>query len=207
MIQTTAMRGSIGADGSEASRLAECIRGLVRRFSISERADVACCGMTVAQAATLETLLREGPMRLGVLGARLGISPSTLTRNLARLEKRGLVARAADRRDGRAAGAALTAAGRRAAARVSRQERAFARLVLERIDPERRPQALDLLGDLLRAVRLATETCCPGAFDHLMPEGPLLPERPVAPGRPAMPEFPSTTHDSRGARRARRTGR
>jgi DNA-binding MarR family transcriptional regulator len=169
-------------DTSDASRLAEGIRALVRRFSISERADVACCGMTVAQAATLETLLREGPMRLGALGARLGISPSTLTRNLARLEKRGLVVRAADRRDGRAAGAALTAAGRRAAARVARQEAAFARLVLERIDPERRPLALDLLGDLLRAVRLASETCCPGAFDHLMPQWPEPPrERRIAP--------------------------
>ena len=183
------MRPNTGSDASDALRLAECVRGLVRRFSISERADVACCGMTVAQAATLETLLREGPMRLGVLGARLGISPSTLTRNLARLEKRGLVARTADRRDSRALGAALTSAGRRAAARVARQEVAFARLVLERIDPERRRETLDLLADLLRAVRLATETCCPGAFDHL------------------MPEYPSTADDPRGPRRARRTQR
>jgi len=183
------MRQPAGTDTSDAFRLAECVRGLVRRFSISERADVACCGMTVAQAATLETLLREGPIRLGALGARLGISPSTLTRNLARLEKRGLIARTADRRDSRALGAELTAAGRRAAARVARQELAFARLVLERIDPERRREALDFLGDLLRAVRLATETCCPGAFDHL------------------MPEYPSTADNPRGPRRARRTQR
>lgn len=183
------MRPPAGTDTSDASRLAACIRGLVRRFSISERADVACCGMTVAQAATLETLIKEGPMRLGVLGARLGISPSTLTRNLARLEKRGLIARTADRRDSRALGAALTAAGRRAAARVARQEVAFARLVLERIDPERRRETLGLLGDLLRAVRLASESSCPSAFDHLMPEDP------------------STADDPRGPRRARRIRR
>jgi len=183
------MQPNVDSGAGEALRLAECIRGLVRRFSISERADVACCGMTVAQAATLETLLRDGPMRLGALGARLGITPSTLTRNMARLEKRGLVARTPDRRDSRALGAALTAAGRRAAARVARQEAAFARLILEGIDPERRQETLDLLGDLLRAVRLASESSCPGAFDHL------------------MPECPTTAEEPRGPRRARRTQR
>ena len=43
----------------------------------------------MAQAATLETLRAEGAMRLGDLGRRLGIAPSTLTRNLARLEQSG----------------------------------------------------------------------------------------------------------------------
>jgi DNA-binding MarR family transcriptional regulator len=72
------------------------VRGLVRRFSVAERADVACCGVTVAQAATLETLHREGALRLGSLGRRLGVTPSTLTRNVERLEAAGLVRRAAD---------------------------------------------------------------------------------------------------------------
>ena len=82
---------------SDARRLRDAIRALVRRFAISERADFACCGMTVAQAATLETLSTEGAMRLGDLCARLGIAPSTLTRNLLRLEERGLVKRAPQR--------------------------------------------------------------------------------------------------------------
>jgi len=40
--------------GEQARRLLENIRALVRRFSLAERADMSCCGMTVAQAATLE---------------------------------------------------------------------------------------------------------------------------------------------------------
>ena len=176
-----------------AARLAALVRGLVRRFSISERADVACCGMTVAQAATLDTLRAEGPLRLGDLGRRLGVSPSTLTRNLARLAERRLVARTPDPRDSRASAAALTAAGRRAAARVGRQDAAFARGVLERLDPSRRAATLDALTDLLAAVRAATEACCPGAFDHLMQDFPT--------GKPLLIETPV----SRGPRRARRT--
>ncbi len=129
---------------------------------------MACCGMTVAQAATLETLVTEGPMRLGDLGGRLGIAPSTLTRNLVRLEERGLVKRAPERADGRAFRAALTPAGERAAGEVLRQDEAFAAGVLARLPAGDRRTALYALEGLLVAVRAATESCCPGAFDHLM---------------------------------------
>jgi DNA-binding MarR family transcriptional regulator len=156
----------------DARRLAGILRGLSRRFAVSERADVACCGMTVAQAAALDALRAEGPLRLGDLGRRLGITPSTLSRNLERLVARGLVTRAADPRDSRAAAAALTPAGRRAAARVARQDEAFARSVLERLPAGRRAATVEALVDLLGAVRSATEACCPGAFDHLMVKFP-----------------------------------
>ena len=152
----------------DARRLRDAIRALVRRFAISERADVAYCGMTVAQAATLETLATEGPMRLGDLGARLGIAPSTLTRNLVRLDERGLVKRAADRADARAFRAALTQAGERAAAEVLRQDEAFAASILSRLPSGSRQGTVDAVENLLVAVRDATESCCPGAFDHLM---------------------------------------
>jgi DNA-binding MarR family transcriptional regulator len=163
--------GRQGVD-NEGRRLLTAIRGLVRRFSVSERADVSCCGMSVAQAATLEVLGSEGASRLGGLGRRLGIAPSTLTRNLARLEERGLVRRQADPRDSRAAIVALTDAGAGAAERLERQEEAFAESVLERLPAERRPQVVVALQELLWAVRGATESCCPGAFDHLMADFP-----------------------------------
>ena len=150
------------------ARLRAAISGLVRRFGISERADVSCCGVTVAQAAALEALSGHGPMRLKELGQRLGIAPSTLTRNLERLIEGGLVARQSDSRDARAARVRLTAAGRRAATGVAERERDFAQQVLDRIPADRRTAVLDSLADLLSAVRSATEACCPGAFDHLM---------------------------------------
>ncbi len=107
-------------------------------------------------------------MRLSDLGRRLGIAPSTLTRNLERLVDGGLVVRQADGKDARAARVRLSAAGRRAALGVADREEDFARQVLERIPAGRRAAVLESLGDLLAAVRGATEACCPGAFDHLM---------------------------------------
>ena len=152
----------------DSARLRAAIRGLVRRFGVSERADVSCCGVTVAQAAALEALSGHGPMRLSDLGRRLGIAPSTLTRNLERLADAGLVGRKADSRDGRSARVQLTAAGRRAALGVAGREDDFARDVLARIPAERREAVLGALAELLAAVRGATEACCPGAYDHLM---------------------------------------
>lgn len=163
---------SLAGPDAEARRLVDGIQLLVRRFAISERADVNCCGLSVAQAATLAALRSEGPLRLSALGRRLGIAPSTLTRNLDRLEQARLVAREGDREDARAARVLLTAAGRKAAEQVERREDAFARSVLDRLPPGRRVAALQGLFDLLLAVREATEGCCPGAFDHLMTDFP-----------------------------------
>ena len=152
----------------DAARIRASVRGLVRRFSLSERADASCCGMTVAQAATLEALGSEGPLRLGSLGRRLGIAPSTLTRNLVRLEDRRLVERFPDPEDRRATVAGLTVAGKRAAADVEEYEARFAESILEAITPERRKSVVEGLGYLLEAVRDVTEQCCPGAYDHLI---------------------------------------
>jgi DNA-binding MarR family transcriptional regulator len=156
---------------NHAAELRALVGGIVRRFSLAERADVDCCGLTVAQAATLEALRRR-PMRLGGLAQCLGITPSTLTRNLVRLESERLVAREPDPEDARAAQVRLTAAGERAADRVEEQELEFARGILGRLGSERSHEVLAALSELLGAVREATEACCPGAFEFLMEDLP-----------------------------------
>jgi len=128
----------------------------------------------VAQAAAVETLLASGPMRLGGLARRLGITASTLTRNVERLEASGLVRREPDPDDARSSLVALTAAGRTAARSLEQQELAFVRGVLDRVPPGRRDAVVLAFHELLLAVREATESCCPGAYEHLM-EG--LPRR------------------------------
>ena len=162
----------------DAAQLRAMIAAIVRRFSLAERADVECCGLTVAQAATLEAL-RPGPMRLAQLAQSLGITPSTLTRNLVRLEADRLLTREADPDDSRAARVRLTAAGERAARRVGEQELQFARGILDRLGSDRRRQeVVAAISELLAAVREATEECCPGAFDFLLEDLPAKGEGP-----------------------------
>jgi DNA-binding MarR family transcriptional regulator len=155
----------------QSRRLLAGLRALGRRFALSERDEASCCGITRAQAATLAALRGE-KVRLGGLGKRLGITPSTLTRNLARLEEQGLVRRIADAHDGRACCAELTEAGRRADRRFHRRNEAFATGVLERLPEASRQRTLEALDDLLLAVREATESCCGDAIDHLMKDFP-----------------------------------
>ena len=95
-----------------------------------------------------------------------------MSRNLARLEDTGLVARDTDADDARAARVVLTTAGRRKARQLALQEEAFAEDVLKRLPAAHRTALLSRLNELLEAVRGATEDCCPGAFDHLMKDFP-----------------------------------
>lgn len=167
----------------QARRLTDAIRALVRRFSLAERADVACCGMTVAQAATLEALTGGG-LRLGELGRRLGISPSTLSRNLDRMEQRGLVQRGPDPNDRRALRAELTTEGQAAAASVRSQEIEFSKSILQRLPEATSGTTVESLEELLAAIRSATETCCPGAFDHLSSVSGIEPLKETKRSRP-----------------------
>ncbi len=123
--------------------------------------------MTVAQAAAVEAL-RAGALRFGELGRRLGVAPSTLTRNVRRLEEVGLVERENDSQDGRASRLQLTVEGEGTAARLEEIEERFAAGVLSRLPVARRAQALDAFGELLEAVRAETDACCAGAYDHLL---------------------------------------
>src|SRR5262245_17122971 len=169
--------GARSGNREDAARMRAAVMALVRRFSVSERADVLCCGLTVAQSATLEALRATPRMKLGALGRRLGISPSTLTRNLTRLEADGLVTRAADPGDGRAFRVALTAAGHRAAEKVERHGVDFADEVLSRVSPSCRATIVDAMEELVSAVQAATERCCPEAFTHLMKDFAREPAR------------------------------
>jgi DNA-binding MarR family transcriptional regulator len=65
-----------------------------------------------AAASTLDSLLREGPMRPSDLAATEGVRPPTMTRVVAGLEQDGYVARVPDPSDGRACLVQVTEAGR-----------------------------------------------------------------------------------------------
>ena len=156
-------RIATGAE-EEARLLLQGLRALVRTQLISERADVACCGMTVAQAATIHVLHLEGPMRLGALSRRLGIAPSTLTRNVVRAEAGGWVERTPDPDDGRASRLHLTAAGRRRARELEDQNLTSIRQLLDELPAGRRERVVGGLLDLLAAIDRTVGPRCPEQF-------------------------------------------
>ena len=131
------------SDRAEARRLRGGIRALLGCFAATEREDVtACRGITPAQAATLTTLRRAGPLRLGALATHLRVRPSTLTRNVRRIEEHWLIGRLRDSGDARAERVSFTAVAAATARSFETLEEDLALDVLRRIPAGRRASAV-----------------------------------------------------------------
>jgi len=79
-------------------------------FTARHVADQAALSLTAAMA--LDTLNREGPLRLTALAAAEGVSQPFMTELIQRLQRQGLATRVNDPEDGRAALVNITNAGR-----------------------------------------------------------------------------------------------
>ncbi|MBS0365323.1 MAG: winged helix-turn-helix transcriptional regulator [Proteobacteria bacterium] len=89
-------------------------RALARRFDIA----LQPAGITSGQFSLLMSLNRPQPPNLGSVAALLAMDRTTLTANLKPLQRRGLVAMAADPADGRARLLRLTRSGQAALGRA-----------------------------------------------------------------------------------------
>ena len=88
------------------------LRKAARRVSQIYDRHLEAAGLTVTQYGLLAHLNRLGGVSIGALAEALIMDPTTLTRNLRPLERRGLVEIAPDPRDRRARRLRLTASGR-----------------------------------------------------------------------------------------------
>lgn len=94
--------------------MAQALRRATRAVSRAYDAALGPTGLTIGQLSTLAALDRDVPLRLGQLAEGLGMDRTTLNRNLAPLERQGLVDSRPVPADARARLLSLTAAGRRA---------------------------------------------------------------------------------------------
>jgi DNA-binding MarR family transcriptional regulator len=85
----------------------------------------ARCDLPPGNAWLLARLNSCGPLRIGALAVALGIDNSTLTPQIQRLERDGLIARKPDPRDRRAALVEITRPGKRVLARLQRSRQAM----------------------------------------------------------------------------------
>lgn len=97
----------VAADAAMANALRLSVMRLARRL----RAERPETSLTLSQLAALATLDRHGPLTPGELAAHEKISPPSMTRILAVLEGRDLVARAPHPTDGRQVLVAVGPAG------------------------------------------------------------------------------------------------
>lgn len=119
------MSGDLGSD----QRVIAALRRIVRAIDLHSRDLERSFGVTGPQLVALQELARLGPVPTGKLARHTHVSHPTMTGILARLEKRGLIARARDESDRRRVTVRVTDAGEAllAAAPSPLQERFRAR--------------------------------------------------------------------------------
>lgn len=91
----------------EIARLRVAIGRLHRRMVRNTSGD-----LTFAQTSALVAVEKAGPIRLGELAAREGVTAPTMTRTVAKLEDTGLLERAENPQDGRSFRLSITGRGR-----------------------------------------------------------------------------------------------
>lgn len=145
-------RAETGAAGG-TDRAAIAGRLAVAVGRINRRIRPAADGLSHGLLSALSTVVRIGPLRPGDLARIEVVAAPTITRVVADLENRGLIARAADPADGRSFLLTATPAGAEAVLRA-RSERAerVAALLAGRTDAE-----LDLIAAALDALEATAE--------------------------------------------------
>lgn len=107
----------------DAPDTAGCVCFALRKAAraVTQRYDAALApsGLRTTQFSLLTTLRADGPLTVSKLAEAMVMDRTTLTRNLAPVEKRGLVKIAPGRRDRRTKKVALTAKGRKRLARAA----------------------------------------------------------------------------------------
>lgn len=123
---------------TKTAELASVLRVSVMRLSRRLRAERLDEGLTLTQMATLGTLERHGPLTPRELAGHEKVQPPSMTRILAGLEERGLIARTPHATDGRQHLVSLTADARALIREDRRRREAWLARRLAELTPDER---------------------------------------------------------------------
>lgn len=137
--------GAASAPDPDTADMAGRLRLLVGRLARQLRAHPARDRLTPTQLATLSSVDRHGPLRIGDLAATEGIVAATMTRIVAVLEEQELLERRADPLDGRASQVKLSEQGAAMLARLRSQRTGYFATRLARCTPDERAAIVAVL--------------------------------------------------------------
>ncbi|CUJ86005.1 Uncharacterized HTH-type transcriptional regulator yusO [Achromobacter sp. 2789STDY5608615] len=152
----------------DAETLYEAVNQLIRVHQFRDRDRICCHDVSVAQCYALETLVKQGPLRLQTLAQEMFLDKSTASRVVDSLERKGYVTRVEDASDRRAVQLQPTPAGR------TLYQTIRADLVTEELAmiKDMDPAVLDASLDLLRQLTRAAQARCGVAGGHAIESEP-----------------------------------
>jgi DNA-binding MarR family transcriptional regulator len=147
---------------AQGDRFAELLSRVAREVTIRQASQVCCGDLTLEQFQTLRAVSTSGQVSIGSLSALLRVDLSTMSRNVALLERNAYLVRARSADDGRIVLVKLTAKGKRALHTLRCGERDILGDVYERLAPAERRSVLDALESLSACLTEADDTaaCC-----------------------------------------------
>ncbi len=137
---------------AEHDRFVRAVQTVARGLGRISRERARADDVTPQQAETLQLIADRGAVSTSTLATLLGIDPSTASRNLAGLQKAGLVTRKKASEDGRQTDVRLTPKGKRAADAATASSAQALATVLDKINRGERQKVLDALDALARAI-------------------------------------------------------
>ena len=172
MSHATARRSPAALD-RDAEALQAAVADLVRVYQFRDRDRICCHDVSVTQCYALETLVEQGPLRLGVLAERLFLDKSTTSRVVATLVRKGYLSQTPDAADARATAIEVTRSGRQLYTKITRDLVAQQHEVLQDLDPAIRDGVVDVIRRLATAaerrfmsgVSVGPTACGAGADD------------------------------------------
>lgn len=148
----------------DAEDLHEALNDLIRVYQFRDRGHICCYDVSVTQCYALETLVKQGSLRLQSLAEEMYLDKSTASRVVNALERKGYVVRVEDAEDRRAIRVQSTAAGKELYRAIRSDLVAEERTMIESLSPEVRQASLTLIRQLARAA----EARCGARVDSLL---------------------------------------
>ncbi|BEP11779.1 MarR family transcriptional regulator [Acidothermaceae bacterium B102] len=121
------------------------LRATIGRLARQMRVSATHAGLTPTQMSVLNTVARQGPLRLADLTAIEGVNPTMLSRIVGKLEEAGLITRVTDAVDRRVVTVEVTRAGRRTQEKVRDDRNRTLTVLLESLPPEQAEAVLAAL--------------------------------------------------------------
>jgi DNA-binding MarR family transcriptional regulator len=138
----------------DAEDLYEAVNHLVRVYQFRDRDRICCYDVSVTQCYAVETLVKQGALRLQVLAEEMFLDKSTASRVIDALERKGYVSRVEDHEDRRAVKIQATQAGKELYEKIRSDLVAEERAMIENLSVEARQGAVSLLRQITRATEI-----------------------------------------------------
>jgi DNA-binding MarR family transcriptional regulator len=137
---------------ADHTRFARAIQIFARGLGRIGRERARAGDVTPQQAETLQVIAERGAVSTSSLALMLGIDPSTASRNLAGLERAGMITRRRGTDDGRQTDVRLTPRGRRMAESVTTDAVEAYRELMDKLPRGERQRVTDAVEILARLV-------------------------------------------------------